>query len=263
MISLRRLLVLLVCIVVPSCESTGSQRFSDAMDLARMLDAQHRGEPLSPQEVDGLNKLRRRYVVLAPWEGVTNADPKRVPADEVKDMVDLRQLIDTEIRLGTALLTGKQRAQYEKLQHRYLGVGAPMSGGGYESPERALAALRAKGGSAFFIIGQRPPLPFPEESLHEDVRAHLRKIETKKHVDCGFEVVKREPYGPNEFSEVGRSSDYARRIEKQAREDGSVHVETWTVECCGSVKRYEVTLMAAFDRNGRRKGTEFTASKLK
>ena len=91
----------------------------------------------------------------------------------------------------------------------------------------------------------------------------LWRIETKKHVDCDFEVVKAELYGPNEFSKAGRSSDKARRLEKQLRADRLVHVEKWTVKCCGSVKRYEVTLVATFDQNGGRKGTAIIAGKLK
>ncbi len=98
--------------------------------------------------------------------------------------------------------------------------------------------------------------------LQRDVRKLLWTLETKKHADCGFEVVKAEPYGTNELSKVGRSSAKGRRLDKRLRADGLVHVEKWTVKCCGNVNHYEVSLISVFGQDGRRDGTDVAAEKL-
>ncbi len=95
--------------------------------------------------------------------------------------------------------------------------------------------------------------------LQKDVRNHLWNLESRAHdEDCEFEVVKAELYGPYEFSIVGRGSDAARQLEKKLRANGQLHVERWTVSCCGSLVQYEVLLMDSV-RGG---GTDIAARRL-
>jgi hypothetical protein len=91
------------------------------------------------------------------------------------------------------------------------------------------------------------------------VRNHLWTLESRGHDEgCGFEVVKAELYGPNEFSTIGRTSDEALQLEKKLRANGQVHVERWTVSCCGGLAQYEVLLMASV----RGSGTAIAAQRL-
>ncbi len=79
--------------------------------------------------------------------------------------------------------------------------------------------------------------------LQREVRTLLWETTRDGHAEmCAFDVVKAEPYAPDELSRVGKSSMENARLERKLRGEGKLLVERWTVECCGRLREYEVLL---------------------
>jgi hypothetical protein len=99
-----------------------------------------------------------------------------------------------------------------------------------------------------------------DAELQRDIRSHLWGIACDGHDEpcTGFEVVKAEPYRSDELSKVGKSTPEAGKLERRLRRDGKIHVEKWTVDCCGILEDYEVLL--AESPGG---GTDIGATPLK
>ena len=71
-------------------------------------------------------------------------------------------------------------------------------------------------------------------------------------------MVEAEPYRSDELSKTGKATPEKGKLERKLRREGKIHVEKWTVDCCGILEHYEVLLVRSPDG-----GTDISATPLK